>query len=78
MLAINALTKGTGLTKSEPIEASGRGGWTLNLSVVDRVAAEHAHPRPKLATAKRDHMLANMRGNLLSVLNRGMLENPLN
>lgn len=45
---------------------------------VARVAAKHTNTRSKLATAKRHHMLANVRSNLFPVGRTGVLEDPLN
>ena len=42
-----------------------------------RVAAEHCDTRAKFGTAERDHMLANMDSNLLTLVVLGVHQNPL-
>lgn len=75
---INDLTNNKSkLAKAEPSEASCRRGWSRNLSVVDGIAAKHAHPRSKLASSQRHHVLADVGGNLFSVPNRCVLKDPL-
>lgn len=65
------------LTKPEPIEAR-CGRWGAgSRAVVDWVTTQHADSRSELASPKGDHVLADMGGNLLTVLHGSMLKNPL-
>ena len=43
-----------------------------------RVAAKHGNPGSKLGATQRDHMLANVDGDLLSLVMVGVHQDPLN
>ena len=56
--------------------------WRANTrtrtSLNSRIGAEHANPRAKLRSTERDHVLANVLSNDLTVLRIGVRENVLN
>jgi hypothetical protein len=50
--------------------------WTGASDLVG-IAAKHSNSRAKLGAAKRDHMLADVNGNLLSLMMVGVHQDPL-